>query len=229
MPRLYICHCPIKCGDRRPILEDHLKKRGFTDIRWITDYSVDHPFVIWLHKRLGETTRLSHISGLVKNLEMFLDVVRDTSSETQFWQCNDDVVFIKDWDQYHVPKNLEYVNLSVGVNFYIIPNGKLRTIGNNGGAEVFSFTKKFARLVLDNVDTRQTIDIIIHGLLHHMGHPVVCMPIAHQTSLLEPKNSTILFDETLEPWIPFVENFKPTGIKYENLRNESDLFTRDDA
>ena len=228
MPRLYICHCPIACGDRRPILEEHLKKRGFDDVRWITDYSVDHPFVKWMHKRLGETTRLAHISGLVKNLEMFLDVARDTTSETQFWQCNDDVVFIKNWDVV-IPKELEYVNLSVGVNFHISPDARPQYIGNNGGAEVFSFTRNFARRVLDNVDTRQTIDIIIHGLLSHLRHPLVCIPIAHQTSLLEPKQSTLMVDQTLAPWVHFVQNFKPTGIKYEDLRNESGFFARDDA
>jgi hypothetical protein len=228
MPRLYICHCPIACGDRRPVLEEHLKKRGFDDVRWITDYSVEHPFVKWLHKRLGETTRLAHISGLVKNLEMFRDVARDTTSETEFWQCNDDVVFIKNWDVV-IPKKLEYVNLSVGVSFHIIPDGKPRILGNNGGAEVFYFSRKFARLVLNNVDTRQTIDIIIHGLLNSIGHPLVCIPVAHQTSILEPKQSTLAIDEKLPPWIPFVEQFKPTGIKYEDLRNESGFFARDDA
>jgi hypothetical protein len=227
MPRLYICHCPVVCGHRRSVLEEHLNKRGFDDVRWITDYSVDHPFVKWLHKRLGGTTRIAHISGLVKNLEMFLDVVNDTTDETQFWQCNDDVVFIKNWDV-DIPKNLEYVNLSVGVSFHILPDGTPRIIGNNGGAEVFSFSRKFARLVLDNVDTRQTIDIILHGLLLHISHPLVCIPIAQQTSLLEPENSTLKYDETLPAWIPFVESFKPTGIKYEDLRNESGFFVQRD-
>jgi hypothetical protein len=80
--------------------------------------------------------------------------------------------------------------------------------------------------MLDNIDTRQTFDIVIHGLLRH---PLVCIPVAQQTSLLEPKQSTLVVDQTLMPWVEFVQKFKPTGIKYEDLRNESGFFARDDT
>jgi hypothetical protein len=83
--------------------------------------------------------------------------------------------------------------------------------------------------MLDNVDTRQSSDIVIHGFLNHIRHPLVCIPVAHQTSLLEPRKSTLEVDQTLMPWVQFVQNFKPTGIKYEDLRNESGFFARDDA
>jgi hypothetical protein len=62
-----------------------------------------------------------------------------------------------------------------------------------------------------------------------VGHPLVCIPVAQQTSLLEPKKSSLVFDQTLPNWIDFVKNFKPTGVKYEDLRNESGFFARDDA
>lgn len=226
MPKLYIIHCPVSCGQRRPVLEEHLKKRGFTDVEWVTDYSAEHPYVKWLHKRLGGT--LSHISGLVKGMEMYRKVLRDKGPDKWFWKGDDDIVFIKNWNV-PLPKNLIYVSMCVGVNFHVLPDAEPQYIGNNGGAEVFCFTREFAKIALDNVDTRQTGDVIIHGLLHHMGHPLVCIPVAQQTSLLEPKASSLKFDETLTPWIPFVENFKPTGIKYEDLRNESGFFARDDA
>jgi hypothetical protein len=161
-------------------------------------------------------------------MEMFRRVARDKSSTKWFWKGDDDIVFIKDWNV-KLPDDLWYVNMSVGVNFHVIPNTKPRIIGNNGGAEVFCFTREFAQLMLDNVDTRQTFDIIIHGLLNHIGHPLLCIPVAQQTSLLEPKKSTLIVDESLSPWIPFVEQFKPTGISYEDLRNESGFFARDDA
>jgi hypothetical protein len=89
--------------------------------------------------------------------------------------------------------------------------------------------QKWTTLLLDNIDTRQTFDIVIHGLLHHAGHPLVCIPVAHQTSLLEPRKSTLEVDQTLTPWVEFVQKFKPTGIKYEDLRNESGFFARDEA
>jgi hypothetical protein len=228
MPKLYVLHCPLSCGQRRPVLEEHLKKRGFDNVEWITDYSIEHPYVKWLHERLGGTTSIAHISGIVKGYEMFRRVVHDKGPDKWFWKGDDDIVFIKNWNV-KLPDKLWYVNMSVGVNFHVLPSTRIQTIGNNGGAEVFCFTREFAQLMLDNIDTRQTFDIIIHGLLNSIGHPLVCIPVAQQTSLLEPKKSTLIVDETLGPWIPFVEQFKPTGIKYEDLRNESGFFARDDA
>ena len=229
MPKLYVIHCPVSCGHRRPGLENHLKKRGFTNVEWITDYSVDHPYVKWLYEKLGKKTSLAHISGLVKGYEMFRRVVRDKSSEKWFLKGDDDIVFIKNWNV-PLPENLIYVNMSVGVNFHILPDAKPQYIGNNGGAEVFCFTREFAQLILDNIDTRQSSDIVVHALLRHVGHPLVCIPVAQQTSLLEPKTSSLkIMDQTLQPWIEFVQNFKPTGVHYEDLRNESGFFARDDA
>jgi hypothetical protein len=210
------------------VLEEHLKKRGFTDVEWITDYAADHPYVKWIHERLGSKGSPAHISGFVKGMEMYRKVLRDKGPDKWFWKGDDDIVFIKNWNV-PLPNELIYVNMSVGVNFHVLPDAEPQYIGNNGGAEVFCFTREFAQIMLDNVDTRQSGDVIIHGLLHHIGHPLVCIPVAQQTSLLEPKNSTLQLDETLTPWIPFVEQFKPTGIKYEDLRNESGFFARDDA
>jgi hypothetical protein len=231
MPKLFILHCPVSCGHRRTGLEKHLKDRGFTDVEWITDFSTEHPYVQWLHKRLGEQVSLAHISGLVKGLEMFRKVTKNTSNTKWFWKGDDDIRFIKNWNTIqHVPdERLMYINLSVGVNFSLLPDGKPRVIGNNGGAEVFCFTREFAQLILDNVDIRQSADIIIHALLNHIGHPLVCVPVAHQTSLLEPKTSTLVVNNNLMPWIEFIKHFKPTGVRYEDLRNESGFFIGNDA
>jgi hypothetical protein len=228
MPKLFVLHCPKACGHRRLGLEEHLKKRGFTDVEWITDYSVDHPYVQWLHGRLKDTS-LPHVSGLVKAYEMFMKVLRDAKSDDEFfWKCDDDVRFIKNWDVL-LPKNFMYINLSVGVNFHILPDGKPQLIGNNGGAEVFCFNRVFAKLMLDNLDTRQTGDILIHALLNKIGHPLVCIPIAHQTSILEPKTSANPPNPSQIHWIDFIRNFKPTGLSYIELRNASGFFAREDA
>jgi hypothetical protein len=228
MPKLFILHCPKSCGHRRPILEKHLSERGFTDVEWITDYDVNHLYVKWMHHALGETCSLAHISGLVKGLEMFRRVVHDTSDTKWFWKGDDDIVFIQDW-KVPLPNDLWYVNLSVGVNFQVVPNAKPQYIGNNGGAEVFCFTREFAQLFLDNVDIRQTGDVVIHGLLNHIRHPLICIPIAQQTSLLEPKSSTLEFQSHLQEWKEYIAEFKPTGIRYEDLRNASGFFTRDNS
>ena len=221
-------HCPVSCGHRRPVLDEHLKKRGFTDVEWITDYAADHPYVKWLHERLGGTTSLAHISGLVKFTETCRRIVHDKGPDKWFWKGDDDIVFIKNWNV-PIPDGLIYVNMSVGVNFHILPDARPQYIGNNGGAEVICFTREFAQLFLDNIDTRQSGDIVIHGLLHYIKHPLVCIPVAQQTSLLEPKQSTLEVDHTLTHWVDFVQNFKPTGICYEDLRNESGFFARDDS
>jgi hypothetical protein len=163
-------------------------------------------------------------------MEMFYTVLHDKGPDKWFWKGDDDIVFIKNWNvPLPDPSECMYVNMSIGVNFHIFPDAKPQYIGNNGGAEVYCFTREFAQLFLDNVDTRQSGDIVIHGLLRHVGHPLVCIPVAQQTSLLEPKKSSLVFDQTLPNWIDFVKNFKPTGVKYEDLRNESGFFARDDA
>jgi hypothetical protein len=115
------------------------------------------------------------------------------------------------------------------VNFHILPDARPQYIGNNGGAEVICFTREFAQLFLDNVDTRQSGDIVIHGLLNYIKHPLVCIPVAQQTSLLEPRQSTLVADNTLTHWVDFVQKFKPTGVRYEDLRNESGFFARDET
>jgi hypothetical protein len=228
MPKLYVCHCPVTGAHRRSVLEEHLKERGFTDVEWVTEYPADHPYVKWLHARLGGTTSLAHISGLVKFTETCRRIVHDKGPDKWFWKGDDDVVFIKHWNV-PVPGELMYINMSVGVNFHILPDAQPQYIWNNGGAEVMCFTREFAQLFLDNIDTRQSGDIVIHGLLNYIKHPLVCIPVAQQTSLLEPKQSTLVVDQTLTPWVEFVQKFKPTGIKYEDLRNESGFFARDDA
>lgn len=228
MPKLFVLHCPRACGERRPGLEKHLKDRGFTDTEWITDYSSDHPYVQWLHERLKGASP-AHISGLVKGYEMFVKVLQEAKSDDEFfWKCDDDVRFIKDWDV-SLPKNLIYINLSVGVNFHILPDGKPQLIYNNGGAEVFCFNRVFAKLMVDNVDTLQTSDILIHALLYNIRHPLVCVPVAQQTSLLEPKTSANPSNPSQIHWIDFVRNFKPTGLSYIELRNASGFFARENA
>jgi hypothetical protein len=74
--RVYVKHCPNSCPQRRKLIEDHLTSRGFTDVKWITDYPRNHPFVVWLHRRLGKELSSSNISGVVKQLEACKDLVR---------------------------------------------------------------------------------------------------------------------------------------------------------
>ena len=222
---LYIKHCPETCQSRRESLEKHLATRNVKNQIWMTDFSKHHPYVIWLHNKLDVKTNIAFTSGLVKTLETLRTFVQ--SNEKSAFFADDDVVLIKNWNSFQIP-DIPYVNMSVGVNFSMLPDGKPRVIGNNGGCELIYMTREFAQYMLDNDDVRQTIDIVIHGLVRHAGFPLVCVPVAQQTSLLEPKNSS-LGSSGMSNWIQFVQNFKPTGVRYEELRNESGFFTGNDA
>jgi len=222
---LYIKHCPETCQPRRVSLEKHLASRNVKNHIWVTNFSKNDPYVIWIHNKLDVKTNIAFTSGLVKTLETLRNFVR-TNEKSAFF-ADDDVVLVKNWDSVPIPE-LPYVNMSVGVNFSMLPDCKPRVVGNNGGCELVYMTREFAQYILDNVDTRQTIDIVIHGLVRHAGFPLVCVPVAQQTSLLEPKNSS-LGDSGMNNWVQFVQNFKPTGVRYEELRNESGFFTGNDA
>jgi hypothetical protein len=229
--KLYVKHCPLACPERRPVLEQHLKDRGFTDVTWITGYPVNHPFVQWLHVRLGKYLSPSCISGLVKNLESCKALVDDPSVESALF-CDDDAVFIKDWaSKMHIPEGIPFVNVSVGVQFHVMPNGNIQQINNNGGCEVIWMTKDFARFVIQNVDARSGIDHVYFAIVRFLGFPLLCSPIAQQTSLLEPKKSSLEHGEKYQPpesWFDFVSNFKPTGLDYIQLWNESGIAREDD-
>lgn len=229
--RLYVKHCPIACPDRRRVLEQHLKDRGFTDVVWITKYPVTHPFVQWLHARLGKYLSPSCISGLVKNLESCKALVDDPTVDSALF-CDDDAVFIKDWkEKMKIPQGIPFVNVSVGVCFHLLPDGKLVQLQNNGGCEVIWMTKDFARLVIENVDGRSGIDHVYYAILKALGYPLLCSPVAQQTSILEPKKSSLENSEKYQPpqsWLDYVNNFKPTGLNYVSLWNESG-YVREDS
>ena len=223
---MYVKHCPVSCPERQKRVEQHLMSRGVRDLTWMTDFPKDHPFVIWLQQKLNIKSGLAFTSGLVKTLESFRHLVRSDKKAAFF--VDDDVVLVKDWNKAPIP-DFPFVNMSVGVNFSMLPDGKPRIIGNNGGCEMVYVTREFAQLVLDNVDARQTIDIVIHALVMHSKFPLVCVPVAQQTSIIEPKSSSLGSSSNLQNWIEYIRNFKPTGVRYEDLRNESGFFARDDA
>jgi hypothetical protein len=204
-------------------MERHLASRGFTDVRWITEYPVSHPFVVWLHEKLGKELSISCISGLVKNLEACKDLLDDPNVESAL-MCDDDVVFVKDWkEKMQIPEGIPFVNTSVGINFSMLPDGKLRQINNNGGCEVIWMNKEFAKTVLDNVDGRAGIDHVYFALLREMRFPLICSPIAQQTSLLCPKSSSLTPSNTRQTWMEYLNNFKKTGLVYSDLWKQSNI------
>ena len=233
MVRVYVTHCPIYCPERKPIIEENLKSRGFTDIVWTTKYSTSHPMVQWLHKRLGGHLTYGGISGLLKYMEALKMFVEDPTSPDGAIFCDDDTVFVKNWkdaiDQ--IPPNCPYVNLSVGVNFHFLPDAKPRIIDmNNGGNEAHWKSKEFCKFILANTDGRAGMDHVHLGMMNYLRLRTLCIPVAQQTSLLCGKASTSHDHEftIYQPWYIFVQQFKPTGLSYEELWNESGI-TREDS
>jgi hypothetical protein len=233
MTRIYVAHCPSYCPERRPVLEENLKSRGFKDVVWVTGYPANHPFVQWLQKRLGGHLTYGGISGLVKHLEAMRMFINDPTAPDGAIFCDDDSLFVKNWEEAirQIPPNFPYVNLSVGVNFHFLPDAKPRQIlYNNGGCDAMWKSKEFCRYVLDNIDARAGMDHVYFGMMNYLGHPTVCIPITQQTSLITGKAATPHDNDFVkyQEWDYFVRNFKPTGVSYEALWNESGI-ARDDA
>ena len=233
MVRVYVAHCPIRCPDRRTVLENNLKSRGFHDVVWVTTYPVSHPMVPWLHTRLGKHLTLGGISGLLKHLEATKMFVEDPTAPDGAIFCDDDTLFVKNWKEGidQIPPGAPFVNLSVGVNFHFLPDAKPRIITmNNGGCEAYWKSKDLCRYILANVDGRCGMDHVRFAMMNNLGLPTFCIPIAQQTSLLSGTSSAANpTEQTIyEPWDQFIRHFKPTGLSYEKLWNESGI-ARDDA
>lgn len=232
MVRLYVTHCPAWAPERRTILEQNLKSRGFKDVVWVTSYPASHPFVRWIRERLGKHFCTGRMSGFVKHMEAMEMFVNDPSSEDGAIFCDDDCLFIKDWESAlkQIPPGYPFVNLSVGVNWHILPDGKPRDLGgNNGGCEAIWKSKQFCKLLLDNTDARSGLDHVYGAMIKYIGYPLVCIPIAQQTSLLCENKFEIIKDEIepIQDWQEYLRNFKPTGLKWQDLKNESGLARED--
>ena len=228
MVRVYVIHCPLWAPERRPMIEENLNKRGFTDVVWVTSYPAKHPFVLWLWERLGKHLGPPGISGLVKHLEAMRLFINDPTSEDGAIFCDDDCLFVKNWKEAleQIPPNFPFVNLSVGVNFNILPDGKPINLGiNNGGCEAMWKSKEFCGFLLQNIDARCGMDHVYGAMMRYLNVPLICIPIIQQTSLLVDQikaenNESVPYHLS---WFEFVNEFKPTGISYEDLWNESGI------
>jgi hypothetical protein len=112
-----------------------------------------------------------------------------------------------------------------------LPDAKPRIIYlNNGGNEAHWKSKEFCKFILANTDGRAGMDHVHLGMMNYLGNRTICIPVAQQTSLLCGKAPTSHDNEftIYQPWYIFVRQFKPTGLSYEELWNESGI-TREDS
>ena len=209
----------VTCADRKAPLVEHLNSRGITNIDWVDGFSIHHPFVKWWSEKIGPEFSLNYVSSLVTGLEGFLRFVESGDEFASF--CDDDVVVIRDFAKVEIPL-LDFVNLSVGVMFHVLPDGQRQHIMNNGGCEMFLMSRKFAEFILNNVDPTIPSDIMIFCLLDVYGKIAISMPVAQQTSIIT-KSVPITHERSMN-WLDIWRNFKPTGVRYEDIRNESGYF-----
>lgn len=214
-------------SERKERLEKHLKDVGVIEnfnVHWITDFKKNHPFIEFVHDFYAEHVSVEGISGFVKLCEI-LKMGLETG-ESHFMISDDDVVFIKNWKEHFDKFHFGFINvIGLGVNFHLLPDGKTKFTGNIGGCECSIVSREFAQFFLNNIDFRQAPDIVVSGIILHHKLPLVVTPICQQTSFLENKSSISHNSTKYEiDWITFTNTYKPSGINYEQMKKEFDLY-----
>jgi len=221
---LFVSHCPNLSPERKVFLLEHFKDRvDIKDIRWFEDYNYDHPLVEWIQYTKKPPYGPKLTSNMLRGLFRCKTMV-DENIECAILM-DDDAVFHKDWkeilDSVELQPNVLFVNLGLP---QFQPNIKpkkntIYQLNNNGGCEVAYVTLQFAKSFLTHFSFLHGGDIIIHGLLHSIKHPMLCVPVCTQTSTLVRVST--LDHETksneLINWVDTVINYGK--IKHENFYN----------
>jgi hypothetical protein len=225
----FIRHCPELAPERKDFLiNHHFKDRNLVnkDLRWMEDFNHDHEFVQWLNKYLNLPYGCKLTSHIVKTLEMCRIMIAE-NLETAI-SLEDDALFHKDWEKIlesiQLPDNILFLNLGTSRFFKVKPElGKVYQISNNGGCEIHLITKKFAELFLKNLNLNSATDIIFHGFLTSIGHPLLCVPIGYETSTLE-EHSILDHGSRKDNWVEFVNNYSSNKSNYWELLCEYEKF-----
>ena len=183
----FVVHDP-KLVHRREFLEKHLQDRGVTDVEWVTGFNSDSKLVKWLHQRTQTPMALGYLSCTVKHYIILSEMVRQNIPEAVIFE--DDVVLHKDYSQFVPIPGLKFIKLGIGVNWHLNPGlNPVQTL-NYGCSEAQYVTLDFARELLNNLNFGHCVDIVYWAYLHHTRHPLVTVPLAHQTSILEGSGTT---------------------------------------
>jgi hypothetical protein len=135
-------------------------------------------------------------------------------------------MFHKDWvsilESIEFTEVPQFINLGTVLRMELPPrHGTVYVCGNNGGCEGAFVSLEFAKFFLKNINMHHTTDIIIHGILHSMGHQVLNIPVCHQTSCIE-KHTTLDHHTRVEmPWTEHVSNYAQIPkISYDDMHAE---------
>ena len=229
---LFVKHCPPLTHNRKIFLEKYLPERvPIQDIRWLEDYNYDHPFVVWVNQRYNLPYGTKLTSNMIKTLSMFQTMI-DENIESVI-MMDDDAVFHKDWveifESVELPSNIMFVNMGLApwIHHLIPKKGTAYTLHNNGGCEVCWFSLNFAKQFLENINMEHAIDIIYHGFLTSIGHPLISIPIGIQTSELL-KNSSLDHDTRREiKWQTYVQMYSELPkITFSSMKKEYNEFLK---
>jgi len=222
-------HCTKLNPERKEFLTKHLNERvPIEDVRWVEDYNHDHSFVEFVNKFLKLPYGCKLTSNMIKILHMLKTMI-DENIESALL-CDDDALFNKNWlDVFEsTPEisGLHFINLGTSFFLETTPD-KLNQISNMGGCEVIWCNIEFARGFLENLNLQEAADIILHGYLYSIGHPIVNLPVCKQTSML--KSTTSLDHDTRKHnvhWSQFVQNYKHLPkVSYSDLLQKYEEYT----
>lgn len=223
---LFVKHCPPLTPERKTFLESYLPDRvPINDVRWLEDYNYDHPFVEWINQRYNLPYGTKLTSNMVKTLSMFQTMI-DENIESVI-MMDDDALLHKDWveifESVNLPSDIMFVNMGLAPWIpYLKPEkGTAYRLQNNGGCEVCWFSIDFAKKFLENINMDHAIDIIFHGFLSSVGHPLISIPVCTQTSGLL-RNSSLDHDTRKEiVWQQYVQIYKQLPkVTFSGMKKE---------
>jgi len=193
--------------------------------QWVTDWDREDLFVRWIKWHTQCPLSPNQLSCTLKHIWCLRDMIENGHQEAIVLE--DDVVFEDQWltkfKSVQKPEGILFIKL--GSIFADIPyNNKLYQLGNPGGTEALWITQKFAKIVLENINFQQSIDIFYGAILNSVGHPLACIPVCSQTSVYT-QDTSIGHNECDINWIEYTRNFsKYKKYSFENLLEEFEEF-----
>lgn len=221
----FIIHDP-RLVERRAFLEKHLEERGVIDVQWITGFNSDSKLVKWLHQRTDTPMALGYLSCTVKHYIALSEIIKQKLEEAIILE--DDVVLHKDYSKFVPIPGLKFTKLGIGVNWSLNPGLTPVQTSNYGCSEAQYVTKDMAQYILNNLHFGHCVDILYWAILVNVRHPLVTVPLAHQTSILEGSGTTGQSNSKKEMSLSdFIGNWMSLPkLKWEDLMNEYDKIVK---
>ena len=208
---IFIKHCPNLSPERKIFLSKHLEERvPIKDVRWEEDYNHTHLFVNWINNKLKLPYGLKLTSNIIKTIMSWKTMIEENIESAIF--MDDDVVFHKDWVSIFesIPDIDQDCFLNLGISpFYDIQpeHGKVYQLNNNAGCEATWMSLNFVKKIMKNLNIHHAGDIILHGYVHSINKPILCVPICHQTSMVVRTTSLEHESRDTMHWVTYIQKY----------------------